>query len=788
MNTYAGGWSLWVMDARAVGERRLWYREPASEWLEALPVGNGRLGAMVYGRSDTERIQLNEETVWAGEELDRSNPEASEYLEEARRLLLQGDHEEAEQVVEEHLVGDPKRIRPYQALGHLDIEFPGSPEPEEYRRELNLNTGIARTEYGPPEQRHEREVFVSAPDDVLVARIESDSGVEATLSLDREQDARTGIRGETELVLRGAVVDLPGAEVGEGGWGVEFEAVARVVGASEISEAGDRLRVADDDGFTILVTAATGYDDENPTAVCREILDRASGQTLSDLRQTHIDSHRERFERVAVDLGEPVDAPTDERLNRLEDGATDPDLLATYFQYGRYLLLTSSRPDGLPANLQGLWNESMHPEWESDYHLNINLQMNYWPAEVANLPECVDPLVSYLDALREPGRATATEHYDCDGFVVHHATDAWRTTTPVWEGGVWPMGHVWLCRRLWERYAFADETETLSEIYPLLRETAEFCLDFLIEDDDGRFVTAPSSSPENRFIDERGYESLYCVGATMDIQLIRDLFEHCLEATALLERDSEFAADVSEALSRLPQTGTTDDGRIREWLRDYEEADPGHRHISHLYGFHPGDEILRREDPELAAAVRRTLERRAEHGGANTGWSRAWFVSQYARLGDGEQSREHLVELLRAYTVSNLFGIHPDFETGDPIFQIDGNFGGTAGFAEMLIQSHAGAIELLPALPTDWSDGSVSGLRARGGYEVDMDWCDGSLQTATIRASSDGTCRARLEPEVETLDSDHSESIAYERQEGNVLEFEMSAGEEVVIRTAASTT
>lgn len=334
------------MDVGTGSERRLWYREPASEWLEALPVGNGRLGAMVFGRTDTERIQLNEETLWAGEELDRSNPEAGEHLEEARRLLLQGNHNAAEQVVGEHLVGDPKRIRPYQTLGELTIEFDGVPETDGYRRELDLSTGIARTEYGPPERRHEREVFVSEPDDVLVVRIEGDAGVEATLSLDREQDARTGARGEDELLLRGAVIDLPGAEVGEGGWGAEFEAAARVVDADEISRTEDQLRVADDEGFTILVTAATTYGDNNPTAVCREGLDRANEKTISELRQTHVASHQELFERVAIDLGEPVEAPTDDRLDRLADGATDPDLVATYFQYGRYLLMTSSRPGG----------------------------------------------------------------------------------------------------------------------------------------------------------------------------------------------------------------------------------------------------------------------------------------------------------------------------------------------------------------------------------------------------------------------------------------------------------
>jgi alpha-L-fucosidase 2 len=539
------------------------------------------------------------------------------------------------------------------------------------------------------------------------------------------------------------------------------------------------LHVEGENSVTLLVAAATSYDGADPTTDCVNVLNEASEYSYAELHSRHIDEYGELFGRVSVDLGEPDSRPTDERLAAVQDEEHDPDLAALYFQFSRYLLLTSSYDCQLPANLQGIWNGEMYPEWESDFHLNINLQMNYWPAQVCNLPECVEPLVSFVDDLRASGRRTAREHYGCDGFVAHHATDAWSTTTPVWSGGVWPMGVTWLCRLLWDHYAFSEDEQFLREYgYPILKEHAEFFLDFLVEDDDGRLVTAPSNSPENRFVTSSGYEALYCTGPTLDIQLLRDLFNNLIEASAVIERDDPIVDDVSDAVEDLPSHRIGDRGQLQEWLEDHDEADPGHRHISHLYGAYPSDQITLRETPDLARATRTTLERRLEHGSGNTGWSRAWFISQYARLEEGDIAHKHLYESLNTYTAANLFGIHPDFETGEPIFQIDGNFGGGAGIAEMLLQSHQRELKILPALPTEWSDGRVEGLRARGDFEVEIAWTDGSLHDLVVHSDGGNRCRVRTYNgiEVDSVKTDSGIAIEYDHLDENIVAFDTEPG------------
>ncbi|WP_276253105.1 glycoside hydrolase family 95 protein [Halomontanus rarus] len=764
--------------------RTVWYRNPAEEWIEALPLGNGRIGAMVFGEPNDERIQINEETLWAGSELDRINPTARETVEEARELLLDGEHEAAESIIEEHLVGDPMRIRPYQSLADLSIRHTDSPVGD-YRRSLDLTTGIARVEYDRDGAHTVREQFVSMVDDVLVVRVSADESVSTTVSLTRQRDARSGCRGEDELVLRGQVIDLPDEEAGEGGRGLGFESVVRVLDAEDVTADGDRLHVTGSEEFTLLLAAETTYEDRDPIDACRDALDAASEYSYDELRERHVAQHRRLFERVSIDLGDPDPRPTDDRIEAVQSEGLDPDLAALYFQYGRYLLLTSSYDCRLPANLQGIWNGEMEPEWESDFHLNINLQMNYWPAQVCNLSECVEPLVSYLDDLRPSGRRTAREHYGCDGFVVHHATDAWGTTTPVWNGAVWPMGAAWLCRLLWDHYAFnGDEAFLEDRGYPIMRESAEFLLDYLVENEDEHLVTVPSNSPENRFVTPSGYESLYCVSPTLDVQLLRDLFEHCLEAMDVVSESDDLHDDLPDALDRLPPHQVGRHGQLQEWLQDYDEADPGHRHISHLYGFYPSDQLTLRRTPELADAVETSLERRLEHGGGNTGWSRAWFVSQYARLEEGSSAHEHLRELLSTYTTANLFGIHPDFETGEPIFQIDGNFGGTAGIAEMLVQSHENELKILPALPEEWTSGTVEGLRARGGFEVDIRWTDGTLERVSLRSEGGNVCRVRIDErdELERIETADGDEIPYEYDGDRVVAFETEPGRAYQLR------
>lgn len=781
--------------------RAIRFDEPAAEWIEGVPVGNGRLGAMVYGGTASERVQCNEETLWAGGHEDKTNSEASAHLDEVRELCFAGEFERAQELCNEHMLGEPPGIRPYLPFCDLLIDQPGHDAATDYRRELDLADGILRVSYEVDGTRYRREYFASAPDDVLVVRIESDEpgAVDAGVRLDRERGARSTAVDDDRVLLRGQVIDLPNVadmDQGPGGWGLRFEGQALVrADGGAVAAAGSEERndwdgseegvvAADADAVTVLFTGATSLSDDppakdgvDPSAACEETLAAAAEQSYAELRSRHVGDHRELFERVEIDLGEPVDAPTDERLAAVQAGGSDPDLAALYFQYGRYLLMASSRPGTLPANLQGIWNEEYEPPWHSCFTLDVNLEMNYWHAEVANLRECAEPLVAFVDSMRPSGRETAREHYDCEGFTAHVDTDLWRTTAQTVDAhwGFWPMAPAWLCQNLWERYAFSGDDADLERIYPVLREAAAFLRDYLVEHpDEGWLVTAPSASPENQFRTADGQEATTCVAPTMDVQLITDLFAHCIEAADRLDRDADFAADLADALDRLPPMQIGERGQLQEWLEDYEEVNPGHRHVSHLVGFYPADVIGLREDPDLAEAVRTSLERRLDHGGGHTGWSCAWTICLFARLEDGERAREHVLKLLRDSTYDNLLDSHPPF-------QIDGNFGGAAGIAEMLLGSHGGEIRLLPALPDAWDEGRVGGLRARGGYELDISWSDGSLDEATVSASRDGRCRIRTyDAVVERIEmtaggTAEGGAVDVDRPEDGVVAFDAAA-------------
>lgn len=752
---------------------KLWYNQPAkasvkdspngwkddAEWLKALPLGNGSLGLMVFGDVNKERIQLNEESMWSGSYGDNDNPDAFAEQDKIRKLLFENKYKEATKLTNKtqvakglgsgHGNGANVPFGCFQTLGDLWIDNGKATDYESYYRELDLDDAVVRVNYTQEGVNFKRELFTSQPDQVMVAKFTADKPgqISFTCSMTRPENF-SSFTENNQLIMSGSLPD------GKGGNGLQYMARLKAVNKNgKITYGDSNLKVEHADEVILYLSASTDYMVKYPEYKGREFkkitntnIEKALVKSYSELINTHKKEYQKYFKRVDFDITpNPITKiPTDERVETFKQTQSDPHLAELFFQYGRYLLISSSRPKTLPANLQGIWANKIQTPWNGDYHTDVNIEMNYWLAEVTNLSEMHLPLFDLIESLVEPGKKTAKIQYHKKGWVVHPITNVWGYTSPG-ESASWGMhtgAGAWICSHIWEHFIFTNDKEFLNRMYPVLKGSVAFYMDWLVEHPITKeLVSGPAVSPENTFIAPDGSKSQISMGPAHDQQVIWQLFTDFISASNELKIKDEFTVQVENAKSRLASTKIGSDGRLMEWAEEFPEVEPGHRHISHLFALHPGTQINMEQTPKLAMAAKKSLDHRIANGGGHTGWSAAWLISQYARLQEAKKAKESLNTVLSKSTSPNLFGQHPPF-------QMDANFGSTAGIAEMLIQSHASTIQLLPALPDNWPSGTIKGLKTRGGFEVDITWENMQLVQSKITAKKDGVCKLRYRDKV----------------------------------------
>lgn len=748
---------------------KLWYNQPAKQWVEALPIGNGRLGAMVFGNPSNEQIQLNENTIWGGQPYRNDNPDAKEALPKVRQLIFEGKYKEAQDLVNQKFISKNSQGMPYQTAGSLYLSFPGHENFTNFNRELNIETAVTTVRYDVDGITYKREVFASFPDQVIIVRITAGKPgkINFTASLNHPAQVDISSGGNDKLIMSGITTDcdlIKGA--------VKFQVLVKIITeGGSVSATDTSMTVNNADVAKLYISIATSFKNYNDISAdagekANTFLQDALKKNYEQALKDHVTDYQTYFNRVSLDLGvtDSVKNPTNVRIKQFAKG-NDPQLAALYFQFGRYLLISSSQPGGQPANLQGIWNNRLYPPWDSKFTININTEMNYWPSETTNLSEMNEPLVQMVRELSQTGRKTAKDMYGTDGWVVHHNTDIWRMNGPI-DGsywGMWPMGGAWLCQHLFEKYEYNGNREYLKSVYPVMKGAVEFFLSFLIEEPQHKWlVVSPSVSPENSPADHP--ESSISAGTTMDNQLLFDLFTKTIKTAEILKTDKEFVKEIKETLKRLPPMQIGKYSQLQEWMFDWDNPEDHHRHVSHLYGIYPSNQISPYHAPELFEAAMNSLNYR---GDPSTGWSMNWKINLWARFLDGNHAYKlitdqiNLVEVQgfeQGGTYANMFDAHPPF-------QIDGNFGFTAGIIEMLVQSHDGSIFILPSLPDVWKNGSIKGVRLRGGFEIEsMEWKNGEVSKLVIKSNLGGNCRIRSYTKLKAEGNVNFESAEGENQ------------------------